>query len=92
MRNICQDPTEKEIKEMIAELDENNSNQIEFPEFCKHMKSKYKNPDQKRDEVREAFKIFDKDGNGFISAQELRTIMTSLGEHLTSEEADEMIQ
>merc|ERR1711976_152554 len=84
MRNICQDPTEKEIQEMIAELDENNSKQIEFPEFCKHMKSKYKDPDTKRNEVREAFKIFDKDGNGFISAQELKSIMKSLGEPLTA--------
>ena len=43
------------------------------------------------EEIREAFKVFDKDGNGFISASELRTVMTSLGEKLTDEEVDEMI-
>lgn len=36
--------------------------------------------------------VFDKDGNGFISAQELRHIMTNLGEKLTDEEVDEMIR
>lgn len=36
--------------------------------------------------------MFDKDGNGFISAAELRHIMTNLGEKLTDEEVDEMIR
>lgn len=30
--------------------------------------------------------MFDKDGNGFISAAELRHVMTNLGEKLTDEE------
>jgi calmodulin len=44
------------------------------------------------EEIMEAFKVFDKDGNGFISAAELRHIMTNLGEKLTDEEVDEMIR
>ena len=44
------------------------------------------------EELREAFKVFDKDGNGFISAAELRHVMTNLGEKLTDEEVDEMIR
>lgn len=36
--------------------------------------------------------LFDKDGNGFISAAELRHVMTNLGEKLTDEEVDEMIR
>jgi calmodulin len=43
-------------------------------------------------QIKEAFKVFDKDGNGFISAAELRHIMTNLGEKLTDEEVDEMIR
>jgi len=39
----------------------------------------------------EAFKVFDKDGNGFISAAELRHVMTNFGEKLTDEEVDAMI-
>ena len=41
------------------------------------------------EEFLEAFKVFDKDGNGFISAAELRHIMTNLEEKLTD---DEMIR
>jgi len=44
------------------------------------------------EELVEAFKVFDKDNNGFISAAELRHVMTNLGERLTDEEVDEMIR
>ena len=43
------------------------------------------------EELREAFKVFDKDGNGFISTEELKQTMTTLGESLTEDEAEKMI-
>lgn len=36
--------------------------------------------------------MINKDGNGFISAAELRHVMTNLGEKLTDDEVDEMIR
>ena len=42
--------------------------------------------------AKEAFKVFDRDNNGFISAAELRHVMTSIGEKLTDDEVDEMIR
>ena len=36
--------------------------------------------------------MFDKDGNGSISAAELKFVMANLGEKLTDEEVDEMIK
>ena len=42
------------------------------------MARKMKDTDSE-EEILEAFKVFDKDGNGFISAAELRHIMTNLG-------------
>lgn len=44
------------------------------------------------EEIKEAFKVFDKDGNGFISAAELRHVMTNLGEKLSDQEVEEMIR
>ena len=35
---------------------------------------------------------FCQDGNGYISRDELRSVMKSLGEHLTDEEVQQMIQ
>ena len=55
------------------------------------MARKMKDTDSE-EEIREAFKVFDRDDNGFISAAELRHVMTSIGEKLTDEEVDEMIR
>ena len=43
-------------------------------------------------ELKEAFKVFDQDGNGFITPSELRQVMANLGEALTDEEIDQMIK
>lgn len=64
---------------------------IDFPEFLTLMARKMKDTDSE-EELIEAFKVFDRDGNGLISAAELRHVMTNLGEKLTDEEVDEMIR
>ncbi|KAF8655572.1 hypothetical protein HU200_061119 [Digitaria exilis] len=48
--------------------------------------------DDPDEELREAFKVFDKDQNGYISAAELRHVMINLGEKLTDEEVEQMIR
>ena len=67
------------------------SGTIDFPEFLTMMSKKMRNSDTE-DELKDAFKVFDKDGNGVISAAELRHVMTNLGEKLTDEEVDDMIR
>lgn len=91
MRQLGHNPTEAELLEMIKEVDKNNSGTISFNEFVALMSGKMKN-DITDDDVREAFRVFDVDGNGFISTEELRHVATNLGEALTIEEAVEMIR
>jgi calmodulin len=76
---------------LFIQIDADGSGTIDFPEFLTMMARKMKDTDSE-EEILEAFKVFDKDGNGFISAAELRHIMTNLGEKLTDEEVDEMIR
>lgn len=91
LRQLGHNPTEAELLEMIKELDKNNSGTISFNEFAALMSGKLKN-DITDDDVREAFRVFDVDGNGFISTEELLNVATNLGEALTIEEANEMIR
>lgn len=91
MRSLGQNPSESELADMINEVDANNDGTIDFAEFLTMMARKMKDTDSE-EEIREAFKVFDRDNNGFISSQELRHVMTSIGEKLTDEEVDMMIK
>ncbi|XP_032280972.1 calmodulin-1-like [Phoca vitulina] len=91
MRSLSQNPTEPEWQDLINEVDAHGNGTIDFPEFLTMMARKMKDRDSE-EEIREAFQVFDKDGNGHISAAELRHVMTNLGEKLTDEEVDEMIR
>jgi len=92
MRSLGQNPTEAELQDMINEVDFDGNGTIDFQEFLAMMARQMKNPADEELELRESFKVFDKNGDGYISAPELRHVMTTLGEKLTDEEVDEMIR
>mmetsp|Transcript_14090 Transcript_14090/g.23307 ORF Transcript_14090/g.23307 Transcript_14090/m.23307 type:complete len:152 (-) Transcript_14090:485-940(-) len=91
MRSLGQTPTERDLKEMCDELQADGHTVIDFAEFLTLMARKSKEA-YTQDEILDAFRVFDKDGNGYITTVELRHIMTNLGEKLTDEEVDEMIR
>ncbi|ODQ67419.1 calmodulin [Nadsonia fulvescens var. elongata DSM 6958] len=91
MRSLGQNPSESELADMINEVDADGDGTIDFPEFLTMMARKMKDTDSE-EEIREAFKVFDRDNSGSISAQELKHVMTSIGEKLTDEEIEEMIR
>ena len=62
---------------------------MDFEEYLKMISVKQCN--QNEDGLREAFNVFDKDGSGFITFEELKQVMESLGEKLTDAEVNEML-
>ena len=90
MRSLGQNPSDEEVRQMIEEVDEDKSETIDLKEFLGLMARKMKETDAE-DELLEAFKVFDRDGNGKISAHELRYVMLSSGEDLTEQDIQEMV-
>ena len=82
------DPTQENHEENLNEIPHlwlGDPSQEKLAE--KETKSK-----SREKEIDLAFRLFDTDDNGFISAEELRPVMTSLGEKLTEEQVEGMIR
>ena len=77
MRSMGQNPTEDEVLNLVIEFDVNGDGTIDFDEFLEMMRKQAEQQDNSA-ELREAFKIFDRDGNGYIDAAELKKVHTSL--------------
>lgn len=91
MRALGKNPTEQDLLDMINEIDTECTGTVDFPEFLALMCRPLRAPDSEQD-IKEAFKVFDKDASGSISTQELRHVMTNLGEKLNEEEVDELLK
>ncbi|KAL5008434.1 hypothetical protein ScPMuIL_014015 [Solemya velum] len=91
LRSLGQNPTAIEIRDMINEVDSDGNGTIEFNEFLVMMAKKHSEQHDMH-EITDAFKVFDTNGDGLISALELRQVMTNLGEKLTDKEVDDMIK
>ena len=83
--------SEDDLKEMIKEVDSDYNGTIEFDEFVTLMISKMKDNDSE-EEIYEAFKIFDKKGNGKVSKSDIKSVMNTLHETITPMELDELME
>ncbi|XP_026703476.1 caltractin isoform X1 [Athene cunicularia] len=90
MRALGFEPKKEEIKKMIADIDKEGSGTIDFEDFLAMMTQKMSEKDSK-EEILKAFRLFDDDGTGKISFKNLKRVAKELGENLTDEELQEMI-
>lgn len=65
---------------------------MDYDEFIQMMTQTQIRPLTAEEELKKTFNIFDIDGNGFISADEIKKTMLNLGENLTDDEVHHMIK
>jgi calmodulin len=89
LRMCGQHPTEEEVKKIEADLDD-GSNTVTFESFldgvfanCVTLKTV--------DDLKEAFRAFDPELRGVISQNDLRYLLTSMGDRFNDEEMNEFI-
>merc|ERR1711971_892824 len=87
-------PSEKDLGDVMEEIDTDKSGGIDFEEFLNFMttdrSSSRKNSDAT--DYSEIFDFIDDDKNGFISAEDLKKVTDKLGQKLSSLHIDEMIE
>ncbi|XP_074910646.1 uncharacterized protein LOC142043386 [Buteo buteo] len=81
---------EEEVERIISECSEEGSGKLTFKLFLQVMTQKMAEPCLE-EVIPEAFKVFDCDGTGKISFENLRAMASEVGEDITDEELQEMI-
>ncbi|KAG2680328.1 hypothetical protein I3760_11G095400 [Carya illinoinensis] len=94
LRSLGLKPSPEQLETLIQKADKNSNGMVEFSEFVALVvpellpaKSPYT-----EDQLRQLFGMFDRDGDGFITAAELAHSMAKLGHALTVEELTGMIK
>lgn len=90
MRALGFEPKKEELKKLVADIDPDCLGKLSFEEFLNIMSVKMLEKDPK-EEILRAFRLFDDDETGKISFKNLKRVARELGENLTDEELQEMI-
>lgn len=90
MRALGYEPRREEIKKMVLDIDKEGTGKISFSGFMRVITQKMVEKDSK-EEILKVFKLFDDDETGKISFKNLKRVARELGENLTDEELQEMI-
>lgn len=77
MGSLGVNPSDAEIQQMIEEVDTDGNGSIDFSEFCALMVSKTASNDPEA-ELAAVFKMFDKDGDGAITIDDLELVAASV--------------
>lgn len=80
----------KEIQTLYDQMGVKQDGNINFKQFSKCIETYYYKTDKQseEEELKNSFKLFDKDKSGTIDVEELKKVLTSIGEKLSDKEVD----
>ncbi|CAL4130661.1 unnamed protein product [Meganyctiphanes norvegica] len=82
------------LREIFEEVDDDGSGELEFEEFAQ-LAAKFlieEDEEELKKELKEAFRIYDKDGQGFITTETLREILREIDNKLTDADLDGIVE
>jgi centrin-1 len=91
MKSLGLDQKNEAVFDMIKEIDTDGSGELEFQEFLEMMTARLTNKTPRAD-IERVFKLFDADRTGEISLDNLKRVAGELGEEVSNEELQEMVQ
>ncbi|XP_074096950.1 uncharacterized protein LOC141526084 isoform X2 [Cotesia typhae] len=102
MRGLGQFARTEELRTMLEEIDTDGDGNVSLVEFVKIVsdignasaaqQTDLTQEQQEEQELRDAFRVFDKHNRGYITASDLRAVLQCLGEDLSEEEIEDMIK
>ena len=90
LRAMGQNPSEEELNGIVMEIDIDGSGTIDFDEFVALMKDKALEVDVDSD-IREAFRMFDRNKDGYIDMAELSKMFAVVGGLFSRDEMEEFM-
>merc|ERR1719262_1796257 len=90
MKALGCEPKPGEIEKMIADVDDDGSGEIGYPEFLKMMTHKILNKDPK-DDLLKAFRLFDDDQTGTVSFKNIKRVAKETNQTLSDDDLQAML-
>ena len=94
-KSLGQSPSEEELAKMVRCADTDGNGTIDFEEFAclmAHMMANHESPQAQMERLQNAFSIFDSDNSGSISADEMKRVMLNLGEPVSQEDVEDIVE
>ncbi|XP_037944074.1 troponin C-like [Teleopsis dalmanni] len=86
---------DKATKTLIKEVDKANSGRLNFNQFCR-LAARFVEVEEDQgalaSELKEAFRVYDKEGKGYLTVQTLRDILHELDDKLSKNDLDMIIE
>ena len=82
------------LEEAVNEQDSPGGGKADFENFC-YVAAKFMTEEDEeglRDELKEAFRIYDKEGNGYITTDVLKEILREIDPELTEDDLENIIE
>lgn len=91
LRSVGLNPLKQDLDKVKENLKSMREKRVTFEEFLPIYVTLAKKQAGSAEEFTEALKMFDRDGNGYISSAELRRMLTALGDKLTEAQAEHIV-